>query len=49
MIQKLQVKTGINLLRENLLIEIHQIMYSLYQGKEIIIKVYCNIMNSMKV
>ena len=34
---------------ENLLNEIRQIIYSLYPGKEIIKKVFDNIMNSMKV
>ena len=34
---------------ENLLNEIRQIMYSLYQAKEITKKVYNNIMNSIKV
>ena len=33
---------------ENLLNEIHKIMYSLYQAKEITKKVYNNIMNSIK-
>ena len=32
---------------ENLLTEIRQIIYSLYQGKEIREKVYNNIMNSI--
>ena len=34
---------------ENLLNEIRQTIYSLYQAKEITQKVYNNIMNSMKV
>ena len=34
---------------ENLLNEIHQIIYSLYQAKEITRKVYNNVMNSIKV
>ena len=33
----------------NLLNEIHQIIYSLYQAKEITEKVYNNIMNAIKV
>ena len=33
---------------ENLLNEVRQIIYSLYQAKEIIKKVYNNIMNSIK-
>ena len=32
----------------NLLNEIHQVIYSLYQAKEINKKVYTNIMNSIK-
>ena len=42
-----QVKAGNT--SENLLNEIRQIIYSLYQAKEITKKVYNNIMNSMKV
>ena len=42
-----QVKAGNT--SENLLNEIRQIIYSLYRAKEIIRKVYNNIMNSMKV
>ena len=34
---------------ENLLTEIHQIIYSLYQAKEITEEVYNNIMNSIKI
>ena len=34
---------------ENLLKEIHQIIYSLHRAKEITKKVYNNIMNSVKV
>ena len=34
---------------ENLLTKIRQIIYSLYQAKEITKKVYKNIMNSIKV
>ena len=34
---------------ENLINEIHQILYSLYQTKEVTKKVYNNIMNSVKV
>ena len=34
---------------ENLLIEIRQIIYSLYRAKKITKKVYNNIMNAMKV
>ena len=42
-----QIKAGNS--SENLLSEIcYQIMYSLYQAKEITIKVYNNIMNSIK-
>ena len=41
-----QVKAGNT--SENLLNEIRQIIYSLYQAKEITKKVYNNIMNSMK-
>ena len=41
-----QVKAGNT--PENLLNEIRQIIYSLYQAKEIIKKVYNNIMNSIK-
>ena len=41
-----QVKAGNR--SENLLIEIRQIIYSLYQEKEVTKKVYNNIMNSMK-
>ena len=33
---------------ENLLNEIRQVMYSLYQAKEITKKVYNNLMNSIK-
>ena len=39
-----QMQTGNNLLNEN-----RQIIYSLYQAKEITKKVYSNIMNSKKV
>ena len=51
MIQRLsiavaQVKAGNT--SENLLNEIHQMMYFLYQEKEITKKVYNNIMNSIK-
>ena len=42
-----QVKAGKT--SENLLNEIRQTIYSLYQAKEITQKVYNNIMNSMKV
>ena len=42
-----QVKVGN--IPENLLNKIRQIIYSLYQGKEITQKVYNNIMNSIKV
>ena len=41
-----QVKAGNT--SENLLNEIHQMMYFLYQEKEITKKVYNNIMNSIK-
>ena len=41
-----QVKAGNTF--ENLLNEIRQIIYSLYQGKEVTKKVYNNIMNSIK-
>ena len=41
-----QVKAGNT--SENLLNEIRQIIYSLYQAKEITKKVYNNIMNSIK-
>ena len=41
-----QVKTGNR--SENLLNEIRQMIYSLYQAKEVTKKVYNNIMNSMK-
>ena len=41
-----QVKAGIT--SENLLNEIRQIIYSLYQGKEITKKVYNNIIISIK-
>ena len=40
-----QVKAGNNL--ENLLNEIRQIIYSLYQSKEITKKVYNNLINSL--
>ena len=40
-----QVKTGNN--SENLLNEIRQIIYSLYQSKEITKKVYNNLMKSL--
>ena len=40
-----QVKPGNN--SENLLNEIRQIIYSLYQSKEITKKVYNNLMNSL--
>ena len=40
-----QVKAGNNL--ENLLNEIRQIIYSLYQSKEITKKVYNNLMKSL--
>ena len=51
MLQKLpvalaQVKAGNT--SENLLNEIRQVIYSLYQAKEITRKVYKNIMNSIK-
>ena len=42
-----QVKAGKN--SESLLNEIRQIVYSLYRSKEITIKVYNNIINSIKV
>ena len=42
-----QVKAGNN--SESLLIEIRQIVYSLYRSKEITKKVYNNIINSIKV
>ena len=42
-----QVKAGNT--SENLLNEIRQIIYSLYQAKCITTKVYSNIMNSVKV
>ena len=42
-----QVKAGNN--SESLLNEIRQIVYSLYQSKEITKKVYSNIINSIKV
>ena len=42
----LQVKAGKTF--ENLLNEIRQIIYSLYQGKEVTKKVYNNIINSIK-
>ena len=42
-----QIKAGNN--SESLLSEIRQIVYSLYQSKEITKKVYNNIMKSMKV
>ena len=42
-----QVKTGNN--SESLLNEIRQIVYSLYQSKEITKRVYNNIINSIKV
>ena len=42
-----QVKAGNT--TENLLNEIRQIIYSLYRAKEIIKKVYNNIVNSIKV
>ena len=42
-----QVKAGNN--SESLLNEIRQIVYSLYQSKEITKKVYKNIINSIKV
>ena len=41
-----QVKAGKN--SENLLNEIRQILFSLYQSKEIIKKVYNNIIKSLK-
>ena len=41
-----QVKAGNT--SENLLNEIRQVIYSLYQAKEITKKVYNNIMNSIK-
>ena len=43
---QMQVKVGNT--SENLLNEIHKIIYSLYQAKEITKKVYNNIMNSIK-
>ena len=46
MLQRLQIKAGNT--SENLLNEIRQIIYSLYQAKEITKKVYKNIMNSIK-
>ena len=42
-----QIKTGNN--SENLLNDIRQIVYSLYQSKEITEKVYNNIIKSIKV
>ena len=42
-----QVKTGNN--RDSLLNEIRQIIYSLYQSREITKKVYNNIINSIKI
>ena len=42
-----QIKAGTN--SESLLNEIRQIVYSLYQSKEITIKVYNNIIKSIKV
>ena len=42
-----QIKAGNN--SEHLLNEIRQIVYSLYQAKEITKKVYCNIIKSIKV
>ena len=42
-----QIKAGIN--SESLLNELRQIVYSLYRSKEITIKVYNNIINSIKV
>ena len=49
-----QIKAGNSLLefikwQQSLLNEIRQIVYSLYQSKEITKKVYNNIINSMKV
>ena len=49
-----QIKAGNSLLefikwQQSLLNEIRQIVYSLYQSKEITKKVYSNIINSMKV
>ena len=49
-----QIKSGNSLLefikwQQSLLNEIRQIVYSLYQSKEITKKVYSNIINSMKV
>ena len=48
MLQRLPIVKGGNT-SENLLNEIRQIIYSLYQSKEITKKVYNNIMNSIKV
>ena len=42
-----QIKAGNN--SESLLNEIRQVIYSLYRSKEIIKKVYNNIINSIKV
>ena len=42
-----QIKTGNN--SQSLLNEIRQIVYSLYQSKEITTKVYNNIIKSMKI
>ena len=42
-----QVKAGVN--SENLLNEIRQIIYSLYQSKEITKKVYNNIIRSIQI
>ena len=42
-----QVKAGVN--SENLLNEIRQIVYSLYQSKEITKKVYNNIIRSIQI
>ena len=51
MLQRLPVALGqvkASKTSENLLNEVRQITYSLYQAKEIIKKVYNNIMNSIK-
>ena len=44
-----QVQTGNGNTSKNLLSEILQIIYSLYQERKIIKKIYDNIMNSTKV
>ena len=44
--QRLPIKAGNNY--ENLLNEIRQIVYSLYQSKEITKKIYCDIIKSVQ-